>query len=155
MITLTSETLYYENYFYTKFQAKFYTSDQSFEKQGEYLIKFKRKKHIESNMFSSEYIKTKWLLSPLNLHILKVTLLPMSKPRFIHLIKSPLGNMYMPFNDPLREAYSCTTRPYWRPAEKNYKKIPPCWDYKCLRPSIPHHIIILHPTLYHWEVCIP
>ena len=54
VITLISENPSSENPFETKLQAKFATSDKSFEKQEELLIEFKGKQHMESSMFSSE-----------------------------------------------------------------------------------------------------
>ena len=51
-----------------------------------------------------------------------------------------------PNNALLCEAHSPTARPHRRPAEGDSEKIPPCRDYKRLRPSVPHHLItsVLH-----------
>ena len=66
-----------------------------------------------------------------------------------------VGNMDTPSGAPLREAYSGTAWPHRRPAEGDSKKSPPCWYYKWLQPSVPHHPITLHPILSHQEVCLP
>ena len=43
-------------------------------------------------------------------------------------------------------------RPHQRPAEGDPKKIPPFRDHRRIRPSVPHHLITLHPAPSHWVV---
>ena len=70
-----------------QFKAKIYPSDQKFEKQEEELIEFKDEQHDELRKFSSGIIKIKCFLSPMNIHLIQITLIENSNLRFLHMRK--------------------------------------------------------------------
>ena len=59
MVTLTSETLYFEAYFETKLQADFDKSDQVFEQPEEELIYFIEQQHQKSEYIEEELVTLK------------------------------------------------------------------------------------------------
>ena len=64
------------------------------------------------------------------------------KEHYLFIYITPLvGNTETPSDSPLCEAYPHTARPHRRSAEGDSEKILPCWDYKRLRPSVPHHLL--------------
>ena len=76
--------------------------------------------------------------------------------RSIHVTRTHLiGNTETPSEDPLRETYPRTAQPHRRPAKGDHEKSPPCWYYKRLQLSVPHHLITLRPTPSHREVWSP
>ena len=74
MLDITSENSYSKSYLKSKFQANIYSYDQSFEKHEEKLIEFKGKHHDEFRNYHQDTFKMKYLLSPLNIHIMNITL---------------------------------------------------------------------------------
>ena len=61
MHNITSEHTYYEDNSESKFQAKIYPYDKSFEKQEDELKEFREKHHDELTKFSSEKIQNEVL----------------------------------------------------------------------------------------------
>ena len=84
VLNITSEHPSSEDHFERKSQAKISPSDQIFEKQEEQLIYFRGKNTRNQTISHQNTFKMKCLLSPLNIHITKITLRVNYKPIFFH-----------------------------------------------------------------------
>ena len=71
----------------SKFQANISPYDQSFEKKKKNLYSSRDNNICNKTCSRQNTLKMKCLLSPLNLHLMKITLRQNSKPIFHHLIK--------------------------------------------------------------------
>ena len=86
MPTITSEHPSYEDYFEKQLWAKISSSDQSFEKKNKNWYSSRENTMMSGDSFYQDPIKMRWLLSPLNIPTLNITLRVISKLRFPHRI---------------------------------------------------------------------